>query len=121
MKSSSSSEGSLREFISSLGSAPRIVAVLILGAVLLIFGSINLGEDKKMGEEDRIAEMCSMTEGVGECRAVVTYSEDGERVYAVALFCEGADSVEVRKRLTETVCSLYGIGAHRVSVIRLSK
>ena len=121
MRSESSSVSSFHGFLSSVGIGWRVGAVLLVGILLLFVGNLDFGEEKELREEDRIAEMCAMTEGVGECRAVVTYSADGKSVYAVALLCEGAENVEVRKRLTETVSSLYGIGSHRVSVIRLSK
>lgn len=121
MKSESRSGSSLGAFLSSGGIAPKIAVVLLLGVVLLSVGSLDVGGKNDVSEEEKIAELCAMTEGVGECRVAVTYSEDGERVFAVALLCEGADSPSVRKRLTETLCTLYGIGANRVAVIKLSE
>jgi hypothetical protein len=45
---------------------------------------------------------------------------DGE-VFAVAILCEGAESPRVQKKLTELVCSMYGIGSNRVTIQPLAK
>ena len=65
--------------------------------------------------------MCSMTEGVGECRVMITYSADGKSVYGVAVLCEGAESPEVRANVTELLASLFGIGANRISILKIDK
>ena len=121
VRSKSDSDGSFLSFLNFSGVAPKAIFILVVGILLLVIGTMDFGSFEDPGEEEKIREMCAMTEGVGECRAVVTYSSDGESVFAVAILCEGADSLDVRKRVTETICSLYGIGAHRVSVIRLSQ
>ena len=61
-------------------------------------------------------------EGVGECRVMMTYYPDSneERVYAVLVLCEGAESPDVRERITSLCCSLYGIGSHRVEIQKLN-
>ena len=121
MKLRSKSDSSILGFITSEGTLPKVALLLLVGVLLIVIGSINFEEEKTVSEEERIAEICSAGEGVGECRVMVTYSDDGESVYAVAVLCEGADSVEVRKRVSGMICSLYGIGAHRVSVMKLSE
>lgn len=73
------------------------------------------------GLEARLADMCSEIDGVGECRVMITYSEDGESVYAVAVLCDGGDSVAVRERITELMVSLFGIGSNRISVLKIKK
>ena len=78
------------------------------------------GEEKTAGEEERVAEMCSLIEGVGECRVMMTYGGEGE-VYAVLVLCEGAESARVRGDLTSLICSLYGIGSHRVEIFLLNE
>ena len=47
---------------------------------------------------------------------MINEGESGE-VYAVAVLCDGADSVKVRERIVDFMRSLYGIGANRVSVL----
>ena len=121
VKSKSDSEGSFRSFLSHSGKAPKAAAILLLGALLIILGNAELGGQKDAREEEKIAEICSVPEGVGECRVMVTYSPNGESVYAVAVLCEGAESAAVRGRITEMICALYGIGSHRVSVMKLSQ
>ena len=64
-----------------------------------------------------------MIDGVGECRVMMTYRDrEGEdSVYAVTILCDGAGSVNVRRDLTEMVCSLYGIGRNRVEIFLLNE
>ena len=100
------------------------IPLLLLVGVALIALSLTMGqgrEAKDEGMEARIAEMCSMTEGVGDCRVMITYSDNGDEVYAVAVLCSGADSPAVRQRLTDMVCSLFGIGANRVSILKITE
>ena len=47
--------------------------------------------------------------------------KETDEVFSVAVICEGADDVSVRARLTELITSLYGIGANRVSIVKLEK
>ena len=100
-----------------------VLPIVILGVLLLLlssaFGSDDGEKEKSKTGEDRLYEICSMVEGVGECRVMITY--ENEEVYAVAVLCEGAGSVEVRERIVELVSSLYGIGSHRIAVLELSE
>ena len=121
MKSKSKSEGNFLSFITSGGIAPKAGIILILGILLIIVGNTDFSPRENIREEERIAELCAMTEGVGECRVVVTYASDGKEVYAVAVLCDGAESAEIRGKITSVICSLYGIGSHRVSVIKLAE
>lgn len=105
-------------------SRSRVWIVLIVGAAMLLIGSF-MGDhptEQTLGEEERVEQMCSMIEGVGECRVMMTYyPDDDDRVYAVLVLCEGAGAVEVRERIVSAICSLYGIGSHRVEIERLNK
>ena len=100
----------------------KVILVALCGALLIMLGSIpkEVTETPDAGLEARVAEMCSMTEGVGGAKVMITYSEEGD-VYAVAVLCDGADSLAVRDRITRLVCSLFGIGAHRVSILKISE
>ena len=113
------------DFLSGSGSAVRIGLVLILGLALILIGGLGGKANEKSPDtniEERTAEMCSLMEGVGECRVMITYSdaEKGE-VYAVLILCEGADLPSVRERITSACTSLYGIGSHRVEIQKLNK
>lgn len=109
------------DFIASGRTKSKVIAILILGLCLILAGSL-LGKEqtpKQEGHEERTAELCSMTEGVGKCKVMFTYGEDGESVFAVAILCEGGESGEVKAKLTDLICSLYGIGANRVTILKI--
>ena len=113
----SHSDKSFFEFIGSRGSSP-VLLIIILAVALLIFAGMGKEEQDAKNSSDETAELCSMVSGVGECRVMITYGNESE-VYAVAILCQGAESPSVRSDLTELICSLYGIGAHRVSILPL--
>ena len=117
------SNSGFREFISSGGRGVKLGVIIILGLLLILIGTGgNIGKNVMQDEEERAAEMCALMEGGGDCRVMMTYTQDKEeRVYAVLVLCEGAESVEVRERITSLFCSLYGIGSHRVEIQRLIK
>lgn len=73
-----------------------------------------------VSEESELSELCSSVAGVGRCRVTVVLDSDGS-VSAVAVVCEGGDSLTVRARLTELITTLYGIGSNRVSIMKLGK
>ena len=116
------SDKSFLDFIRSSDKAPRLALLVVVGVFLKLIGSVNIKTNTR-GEERRVEEMCSMIEGVGDCRVMMTYRDtDGEaQVYAVTILCEGAESVCVREDLTEMVCSLYGIGHNRVEIFLLNE
>ena len=49
---------------------------------------------------------------------MINYNEDGD-VFGVIILCEGAESVTVRERLSDLLSSLYGIGANRISILKI--
>lgn len=98
-----------------------IASVAALGLILIALGGADRTEETSSGIEKSIAEACSRIEGVGECYAYVYYSgDDVSEVESVIVVCEGADSVEVRYKLTEIITSFLGIGANRVRVEKMS-
>ena len=115
------SDKSFLAFLNSGGSSVKIWVILLLGAALILIGSFGVGGEKKSNTqtESRVAEMCSLAEGVGRCEVMLTYGDDGEVVAALVL-CEGADSPIVRARVTDMVSSLFGIGTHRIEVVKIS-
>lgn len=113
----------LGEFFSQVR-APWLPILLAVGVLLILLGGISSTDKvaEVAGIEERAAEMCSLMDGVGECRVMMTFDpEDDSRVYAVFVLCDGAESVSVRERITSLFCSLYGIGAHRVEIQKLNK
>ena len=120
----SKSDKGFAAFLLKDGIPVKAVIVLILGVLLIVFGGVygkTPTDARNVSTEEKIADLCSSTVGAGECRVMVVYTDDGEQVYAVAVLCRGADSAEVRGRITEIICTLYGIGANRVSVMKLSE
>lgn len=95
--------------------------LLLVGFLLLIIGS--LGDDGSVdaaakSDEEKIKELCASVDGVGECYVTLNY--EGECVESIVVLCEGGASVSVRKRLSDILVTLYGIGYNRVRVDRLS-
>ncbi|MBQ8372337.1 MAG: hypothetical protein IJX38_05335 [Clostridia bacterium] len=130
------SHGRMRvgEFISSVKKKGGLLPVLIvlLGVALLIFGIASSGTDSTDGtgtedEEERLAELLTMIDGVGECRVMITYttervgygSEVVRHVEGVAVLCTGGNDPSVKKRITEMTSALYSIGSNKVRVEKL--
>ena len=101
-----------------------LVALLICGAALMLFGSSGFDSDTKVDGaltlEEQTERICSAIDGVGDCTVMITYGED-EEVYAVAVLCDGAESLKVKSAVTELASSLFGIGVNRISVLKKSK
>ena len=119
----SGSDKSVIDYLRS-GGATKPIIILAIGLLLLIVGGFMSKSDTSAQKvENETAKLCSMVEGVGECEVMLTYREvDGEKiVYSVAIICQGAESAEVRRDLTKLVSSLYGVGAHRISILKLEK
>ena len=122
----SSSDKSFSDFLKALPASVKLLAAVLLAALILF--SLRAEDSDSAAadsEEERIAELCSMIEGAGECRAVVTYEEkksyfsESERsILAVAVICEGADDVRVEAQIKRLVSSMYGIGTNRIEVVR---
>jgi len=115
------SDNGFKEFILSSRRILPILLLLGIGILLVFMGQGEVAKKTEtVGEEARLAEMCSAAVGVGDCRVMISYGEDGE-VYAVAVLCDGADSIEVERDVKRLVGSLYGIGDNRITVLRLEK
>lgn len=104
----------------------RVALILALGLFLIIIGSGSEDdtEESEIGIEERLAEVCRDVDGVGECYVLVYYSPiksraDEASVESVIVVCEGADSTDVRLRLTEMISSFFGIGTNRVRVEKM--
>lgn len=111
------SDNSFFEFLKTKRASPMLLLPILALALLLIGGTGRKAEAPKDLEE-RTAELCSGISGVGECRVMITYDGNDE-VFAVAILCQGADDIRVQGDLTSLICSLYGIGAHRVEILSL--
>lgn len=119
------SEGSFKDFLLGGKTLSRVLVLLLVGVMLILIGSL-FGTEKKTEQasaptaEESLAEICSLTEGVGRCRVMMSFGDEGE-VEAVAVLCEGAENDGVRARVVRLVGSLYGIGSNRISVLKISE
>ena len=120
----SKSDSSFLSFIKADGrNKLGIWAILLVGALLILIGvSTPSTKDDELNSDtaQALAEICSQVEGVGECRVMLTYGDDGE-VTAALVLCEGADLPAVKARVVSMVSTLFGIGTHRIEVVKISK
>ena len=110
------------KFIKEKKDITKIAVVLALGLVLVFIGSSSRDKpvESRTGVEDRLAELCSGVDGVGECSVLVYFtSSDESEVESVIVICEGADNVDVRLRLTEMLSSFFGIGSNRIRIEKM--
>ena len=114
------------KYIKEKKDTTKIVIVFALGLILLFLGGRNeqATVESNVSTEERIAAACSGVDGVGECAVYIYYSQNGksgssDEVESVIVVCEGADSVDVRLRLTEMLSSFFGIGANRVRIEKM--
>lgn len=114
------SDKSFLDFLRAGGGSPKLLLVLILGAALILIGSLGGTDEKSAPDtETRVAEMCALAEGVGRCEVMLTYGSDGE-VESALVLCDGGDLPSVRARVTDMVSSLFGIGTNRIRVQKIS-
>lgn len=117
--------GSFIDYLRRTGWAVRVAIVGVCVALLFASGilaaSLQEEAESELDAEQMLEQSCAMIEGVGRCNVIITYTEDGERVYAVAVLCDGGESLQVRSSLTELISSLYGIGTNRISVLKIKE
>ena len=115
----------LSEFFSRDRRRLAVSVLLILGLLLIFIGSFVGESDKAEANissvEERAAEFCSLMDGVGECRVMITYTSGGDEVYGVLVLCDGADSAVVRERIVSAFTSILGIGSHRIEIQKLNR
>ncbi len=119
MRSALRSDKSFKEFLKSGKSLTKFLPILLIACALIAFGTLSDREGTERESEDAISEVCSRIEGVGECIVTVTYKEEGG-VYGVSVLCEGAEDPRVEERLVDFFTSLYGIGANRITVLKIN-
>ncbi len=130
--------------IKHLGVKPVLLGVGVLGLVLLLFGSLGDGCNKKESTTESVTSheqyretltreaeaLCRRVKGAGEVYIVLTLETGEEHTYAgshlssttpplvggVAVVASGAGSDAVRAELTELLCALFHIGANRVHI-----
>lgn len=128
------------------GSVRLLAVMILLGISLLLLGlgscegegvedshlseeSLALDAWRELEEEKLVSLLCQI-DGVERCYVSIRYLSGEEstkgmsattsfeppRVGAVVVLYDGAGGVRVKETLVEVVTTLYGIGAHRVSI-----
>lgn len=113
----SASENTFVSFIKKNKTALIFILILLIGVLLLCLPSGEKTDGN--GEEERVAELCSGIEGVGECSVFLNIKE-GE-VVSAAILCDGGDSPRVEADIKKLISTLYGIGYNKVTVLKLSE
>ena len=112
------SDNNWTEFIKK-AITPKAVLIIGLGILILLFTGLPT-EEEAVSAGYELEELCSAIGGVGRCRVMTATDSDGE-ISAVAVLCDGAESVEVQERLFRMISSLYGIGYNRISILKISQ
>lgn len=122
---------SFSSFFAYLRKRKETVLVILILLASLIFIFFGMRSDTETAEEsdaleEKVEGMCKSIEGVGKCKVLVYYKEQSSRyetqkVESVVVVCEGGDSVEVKKCLTELLSSFFGIGSNRVRIEKMQK
>ena len=132
------------DFLKKTPGILRMGAVILLGILLLAFASSGTKNERAENEndleaygaamEERLEALCSQVEGVGRAEVMLTFESGAQaeyqgstqigtrppRVLGVTVLCTGGGDVKIRSELTEMLSSLLGIGAGRISVLRLA-
>ena len=114
--------------------------IWILLGVLVLVMAIPVGNSGKMTEgaqeehtvtlESRLKHVLSRMEGVGEVEVMITtentsaglFSENQNegKVMGVVVVAQGANEPTVNAKILEAVKALFGIDAHKISIIKMS-
>ena len=125
----------------------KLVALIvgIIGVLLILLSATGENRNTKTKEEtytldqykaaleEELEELCESIDGVGKCSVTVTFSEgerleykgsnlissEPPRVLGITVVCEGADSVNVKRDISECMKALFEIGSNRVSVLKM--
>ncbi len=119
-----------------------ISSLVILGAILIIFGSIS-GKKSSQGYEEyvnsiekKLEEFLKSVDGIDEARVIITldelsYENSDElfggndetsslpSVRGVAVACTRGDNYEVQNKITQLVSSYLGIPTNRVKIVAI--
>ena len=92
-----------------------LLALLLLLAVWKVFfGAQNADEYRATEREQRLCQLLSEVEGIGNAKAMIS-EEDGVPVSAIIVF-EGADSILTRMRVLDITAAALNIDKKNVQV-----
>ncbi len=93
-----------------------ILAVLILGVCLMLFGGTSARGTDDASLEARIEKLCERVEGASDISVMVRTDSAGE-VRGIAVVCRGGEAASVRLTVTQMLTALFGIPSSAVSVV----
>ena len=93
-----------------------IVAVLVLGVSLMLFGRTDISHSVLGDTELRVKELCERIDGVYDVHVMIV-SRDETNVEGIAVVCDGGDNAAIKLKLTEVLSTLFKIPASAVSVV----
>ena len=133
------------EFLKKTPGLLRMGALLFIGVFLLIYASSGTKNESADVQNDlesygtaleaRLEALCSQIEGVGRAEVMLTFESGAlseykgstqigtspPKVLGVTVLCTGGGDAEIRAELTGMLSALLGVGASRVSVLRLAE
>jgi len=143
---------SLKEFKELFKSEKSVKIILISGAVVIILialsgisGGASTSETSELFNykrqyeyetalEERLAEILSEIEGIGNINIMITLDSSEENVFqkssdtptristpeirGVIVVCDGGDNILIREKVISAVSGAFGISTTRVSVIK---
>ena len=98
-----------------------VILIVLLGLLLFLLptGSGGKGKDNAdySDREEKLAEVLSRMEGVGECRVLLREKGKDEQGGALVV-CDGADSPGVCLAVKKAVSAYTGFGTNRIVILK---
>ena len=114
----------------------KLLLIFLMGCLLVLF-SAPAGPGEKKGSpersteallEERIQEILSHTEGVGQVDVILMrdegeetfsgYHDRKEKITGVVISAEGAGSALVRSEISSDMVALFGLPPHKIKVLK---
>ena len=100
-----------------------VVLIVLLGLLLFLLPTGSGGKERKSADysdkEEKLAEVLSRMEGVGECRVLLRENGKNEKGGAV-IVCEGADSPGVCLAVKKAVAAYTDLGSDRIVILKFT-
>lgn len=87
--------------------------ILVLGVALMLLPSGTGKSDAAAEGDERIQQMLSSVEGVGEAQVII--SDTG-----VVVVCRGAENAAVRLDIIRAISAYTGFGSDRITILKLA-
>ena len=98
-----------------------VILITLLGLLLFLLPGGSGGKEKGSAaysdKEEKLAEVLSRMEGVGECRVLLREKGKDEKGGAVVV-CEGADSPGVCLAVKKAVAAYTDLGTNKIVILK---